>query len=108
ERLVGFDQVQFANAPAGTLQRLAAGGDRPGAHDRRVDTGGGETGDARQWLQTTRGGFVGAHHHQRGGAVVDATRIAGRDDTVLDEGRAQLRHALGGGVVADVFVAVHH
>ena len=66
EGLVGLDQVEVADLPAGALQRLARGRDRPGAHDRRIDAGGGERGDARQRLQAALLGLGRAHHDQHG------------------------------------------
>ena len=51
EGLVGLDQVEVVGRPAGLLQRHAAGRDRPGAHDRRIDAGGRPGDDARQRLQ---------------------------------------------------------
>src|ERR1700682_6619989 len=40
EGLVGLDEVGVADRPAGFVQGHAASGDRPTAHDRRVDPGG--------------------------------------------------------------------
>src|SRR5262245_29458300 len=39
ERLVGLDQVEVLDAPAGLLQGLLGGGDRSRTHDRRIDPG---------------------------------------------------------------------
>ena len=48
EGLVGLDEVEVVDLPAGLLQRLARGRDRAGAHDRRIDAGGRPGGDARE------------------------------------------------------------
>ena len=48
EGLVGLDQVEVVGLPAGLLERLAAGRDRAGAHDRRIDAGGRPGDDAGQ------------------------------------------------------------
>ncbi len=68
----------------------AAGRDRPGAHDRRIDAGGGPGNDAGQRLDAAPLGFGRGHQHDRGGAVIDAGGVAGGDRAVLVEGRAQL------------------
>src|SRR5262249_28116615 len=39
ESLVGLDQVEIADVPAGLLERRARGRNRPGAHDGGVDAG---------------------------------------------------------------------
>ena len=49
-------------------------------------------------------GFGGGHQHHRGGAVVDARRVAGGDGAGLIEGGAQLGEAVESGAVTDVFV----
>ena len=108
EGFVGFDQIEVLVLPSRPRQRLAAGRDRPGAHHRRIDPGGGEGGDARQRGQPTFGRLGGGHDDQRAGAIVDAAGVAGGDRAVLAECRAQLAHGVHGAVVADIFVLIDH
>ena len=56
--------------------------------------------------QPERPGPLGRRHQQRGGAVVEAGRVAGRDRAVLREGRPQLRQRFERGVGARVLVAL--
>ncbi len=51
ESLIGLDQVEVVDLPAGLLQRRARGRDRAGAHDRRIDAGMGPRHDAGQRLE---------------------------------------------------------
>jgi hypothetical protein len=83
-------RVEVGDGPAGLLQRLAGGRDRAGAHDRRVDAGGGPGGDAGERLQAALLGFVGAHQHQGGGAVIEARGVGGGDRAFLVEGGRSL------------------
>ena len=39
EGLVGLDQIEVGNLPAGLLKRLARSGDGAGAHDLGIDAG---------------------------------------------------------------------
>ena len=106
EGLVGLDQIEVADRPAGLLQRLARGRDRSGAHDRRVDAGGGPGNDARQRRDAALGGFRLGHQHHGGGAVIDAGGVAGGHRAFLVEGRPQLGHGVERRAVADIFVLV--
>ena len=72
--------------PAGLLERLAGGRDRARAHDGRIDAGGRPGGDAGERREAALLGLGGRHQHERGGAVVDARRVAGRHRAVLREG----------------------
>ena len=108
ERLIGLDQVEILGLPARLLQRLAGGGNGTGAHNLGIHAGLGPAGDAGQRRQAARGGILGAHQHQRRGAVIEARGIARRHGAVLCKSRTQSRHRLERGAVADVFVCVHH
>ena len=88
EGLVGLDQVEVADVPAGLLQRGAGSRDRSGAHDLRIDAGLAPRHDAAEHLLAFLGGLLGGHQHHGGGAVIDARRAAGGDGAVLLEGRA--------------------
>ena len=87
EGLVGLDQIEIADVPAGLLQRGARGRDRPGAHDLGIDAGLAPGHDAAEHLLAFLGGLLGGHQHHRGGAVIDARGVAGGDGAVLLEGR---------------------
>src|SRR5947208_3566330 len=108
EGLVGLDQVEVLDGPAGLLQRLLGGGDRPRAHDRGVDAGvrprddAGERGDAPLLRLLQR------HEHDRRRAVVDAAGAARRDRAVLVEGRAELGKRLVSYAVLDELVVGEH
>src|SRR5262245_38734933 len=108
ERLVGLDQVEIADAPAGLLERRARGRDRPGAHDRGIDAGMRPGHDARERRLAALGGFARRHQHHRGGAVVDARGIGGGDGAFLVEGRTQLGNRLHGDARLRILVGVDH
>ncbi|CRP52210.1 hypothetical protein PAERUG_P5_London_26_VIM_2_01_09_02983 [Pseudomonas aeruginosa] len=106
EGLVGLDQVQLLQAPAGLVERATGGGDRADAHDRRVDPGAGVAGDPRQHRQAQGLGLGRAHQQYRGGAVVEAGGVAGGDAAVLPEGRLELGQGLDGGAGARLLVGI--
>ena len=66
---VGLNQVKILGLPAGFFQRLARGVDRPDAHDRRVQAGGGIGNDAGQRLDPALCRVVGGHQQGGGGAI---------------------------------------
>ena len=105
EGLVGLDQVEVGQLPAGLVQAAAGGGDRADAHDRRVDAGVGIGGDPRQYRQAEGLGLVGAHQQHGGGAVVEAGGVAGGDAAVLLERRLELAQGFGRGAGARLLVA---
>ena len=51
-------------------------------------------------------GLLGGHQHERGGAVIDARRVAGRDRAFLREGGRSLASARSSCRGADIFVLV--
>src|SRR5436190_12378950 len=104
EGLVGLDQIEIADVPAGLLQRGAGSRDRSGAHDLGIDAGLAPRHDAAEDLLAFLGGLPGGHQHHRGGAVIDAGRAAGGDGTVLLEGRLELGHRVDGSAMARIFV----
>src|SRR5215207_2109550 len=106
EGLVRLDEVEVLDLPAGPLERLARGRDRAGAHDRRIDAGGRPGGDAGERRQAALLRLLGRHQHHRGGAVVDAGRVAGRHRAILGEGGLQLADGLDRRAGADVLVLV--
>src|ERR1700683_1644883 len=106
ERLVGLDEIEVADIPAGLLQRRARGGDRPGAHDLRIDAGLRPRHDTGEGRLAQLGGLARLHQHHRAGAVVDARGVTGRDRALLVESRAQLADRLEGGAVFGIFVAI--
>ena len=91
---VGLNQVQIVRAPAGEFQRLLRGRDRACAHDRRVDARGRPGDNPRQRLDATLLRAFGRHQDDRGGAVIDARGITGRDRTVFLERRTQSRERI--------------
>jgi hypothetical protein len=58
-----------------------------------IDAAGRPGGDAGERGDAALAGFLGAHQHDGGGAVIDAGRVAGRHRAFLVEGGAQLLHA---------------
>ena len=65
------------------------GFDRRHQHELRRQAAGRLADDPRQRRQPERPGALGRHDDERGGAVVDARRVAGRDRSVLLERRLQ-------------------
>ncbi|MCY1213583.1 hypothetical protein D9M72_253720 [compost metagenome] len=106
EGFVGFDQVEVIETPAGLVQTTTGSADRADAHDRRIDTGVGVAGDARQYRQAQGLGLLGAHQYHGGGAVVDGGGVASGDAAVLLEGGLELGQAFGGGAGARAFVGI--
>ena len=107
EGLVGLDQVEVVDRPAGLLQRHARGRDRPGAHDRRIDPGGAP----RRRCGRAASGRAAAPPRRvisttAARAVIDAGGVAGGHRAVLVEGRAQLRQHLDRGAVLRMLVGV--
>ena len=101
ERLVDLDEADVGEAEAGPLERLARGGDRPDAHDARVDAGDRLAADGRQRRDAALLRRLGRHEHEAGGAVVAAGRVAGRDGAALLEHGARGRPAARGSCGAD-------
>ena len=106
EGLVGLDQVEVVDRPAGLLQSRTAGRDRAGAHDRRIDAAGRPGDDPGQRRDPAAGRGLRRHQDHGGGAVVDPAGVAGGHRAFLVEGRPQLRQALGRGAVLGILVAV--
>src|SRR5438034_3362884 len=106
EGLVGFHEIEVGDVPASFLERGARCRDRPGAHDRRINSCMRPRYDARQWRLAELGGLARFHQHHGGGAVVDARGIGSSDRTVLGEGWPQLGDHLKCRSVLGVFVAV--
>src|SRR5258708_5845143 len=106
ESLVRLDEIEVADRPACFLEGRARRRDRPRAHDGGIDARVGPGHDAGQHLAVLLGGLARLHQHHRGGAVVDAGRIGGRDRAVLGEGGAQLTDAVERGAVLGKFVGV--
>ncbi|MDT4818636.1 hypothetical protein FQZ97_517340 [compost metagenome] len=104
ESLVGLDQVKLAQAPAGLVQATAGGQGRGDAHDRRIDTGIGVGGDARQHRQAQVSGLPCTHQQHGSGAVVEGGGVACGDAAVLLEGRLQLGQGVEGGGGARLLV----
>jgi len=82
KRLVGFDQVEIIDCPAGTLEGVPGGADRTGTHDCRVNTGIAVCLDGNQWLQSQRFGFFGAADDDGSGPIVDGGRVTGGNPPV--------------------------
>ena len=51
EGLVGLDEIEIVDLPAGLFERLAGSRDRAGSHDGRIDAGGGPGDDAGERCQ---------------------------------------------------------
>jgi hypothetical protein len=104
EGLVELDGVDVGRAEADLLEQRLQREDRGVAHDLRVQRGGGNR------LQSDQAGRPAVTsdplrgHHQGGGAVVDAGRVAGRDRPAVGEGRPQSRQRLQGGPRLGVLV----
>ena len=108
EGLVGLDQVEVLDGPAGLLQRLLGSGDRPRAHDRGVDAGVCPGDDAGERRDAPLPGLLQRHEDDGRRAVVDAAGAARRDRAVLIEGRAELGKRLVGHAVLDELVVGEH
>src|SRR5690606_4403760 len=104
--LVGLDQIQLIDLPAGLAQAALGSPDRAYAHDRRLDTGTGAGGDTGEYRQTQLSRRFGTHQHDRSGAVVEAGGVARGDGAVVAERRTQLAQRLQGGTGAGLFVLV--
>ena len=70
--LIGFDQIDVVQPPAGPLQTATGGMHRGNAHQRRIDADAGEGADPRKDRQPQLQRFSLAHHHYRRRAVIDA------------------------------------
>jgi hypothetical protein len=110
EGLVGFDQVEIGDGfqPA-RAQRLAAGRDRAGAHDRRVDAGVAQEAMRASGVRPRRGGSALALITTRAAApsLMPLALPAVTVPSLVKAGAG--RPCLGvGHAVADVFVLVHH
>src|SRR5690606_15308826 len=98
EGLVDLDELEVVEPEARRGERLLGSRDRADAHDLRRDAGDAPGDDARDRLQALLLGPAGVGDDERSGAVADAGRVAGGDEAVLLEDRAELREALGGGL----------
>ena len=105
ERLVQLDEVEVGDADAGPREQLAHGRHRPDAHHARIDAGDGAADEAAEGLGAERARLLLARDHERGGAVVEAARVAGGDRAALAERRLQRRELLGARVRPRVLVA---
>src|SRR5580700_10470932 len=72
EGLIGFDEVEIADIPAGLFQRGARCRDRAGAHDLRIDTGLRPRHDAGERCLAELLRLARRHQDNGGGAVIDA------------------------------------
>src|SRR5690606_38788436 len=80
EGFVELEQVDVTHLHAGVAQRFQAGRGRPGEHDGRLGTDGGEGTDARARLEAQHGtNFLAANQHS-GSAIDDAAGVAGSMD----------------------------
>src|SRR5215468_6331839 len=104
--LVGLDQIEVADIPAGLLQRGAGSRDRARTHDLGIDAGLGPGDDAGQRLLAFLGGLLGRHQHHGGGAVIDAGGRACGNRALLLEGGLQLGHRIERGAMTRIFVGV--
>src|SRR5664280_653553 len=107
ERLVEFDEIQIGRADARPFQSLASGGYGPKTHDGRIHSGNGRGDDSGHWAQTELAGSPRLHDQHRGGAVVDAARVACGTGSAVAEGRLQARQRLSGRVRPRILVRVH-
>src|ERR1700692_1376470 len=107
EGLIGLDQIEVADVPAGLLQRGARGGNRPGTHDLGIDAGLAPRHDTTEDLLALLGRLPGGHQHHGGGAVIDAGGASRGDGAVLLESRLELGHRIQRGAVARIFVVGH-
>ncbi len=96
EGLIGFDEVEIADGPAGLFQRLAGGRDRAGSHNLRIDTGGCPGNDAGKRLDTAPGRFRFAHQHRRGSTIAERTVVMLRGEAVET------------GTTEEIFNRAHH
>ena len=107
EGLVGFDEVEVGNRPAGLLQRVAGGRERARAHDRRVDAGrrpagdAGERGRPRLWASAS----VISTRAAAPSLIPDALPAV-TVPSFLKAGRGG--EGFGGGAGADILVLVDH
>src|SRR5690606_35806120 len=76
ERLVGLDEVEVRDRPAGLLQRLLGSRNGPGAHDGRVDARVRPRHDTGQRRDAPTFGLSQRHQHNGCSAVIDSGRIA--------------------------------
>ena len=86
-----FDHVEIIDFEAGALEQLAHRGNRPHAHHRWLDAGVRVADDASERRQRRLFRPLRRSEDQRGGAVVDARRIAGGHRAILLERGFQRR-----------------
>src|SRR6516162_9780831 len=103
---IGFDKIEVADIPAGLLERRTRRRYRASAHDFRVDAGLRPGHDARQRHLAELGRFARLHQYHRGGAVIDAGRIAGGYSAFLVESGPQFADRIKRRAVLGIFVGV--
>ena len=106
KRLVQLEEVDVGDRQAPTLQRLSNRGDWSHTHDCGIDAGARERDHLRQRCAPELTRPLGAGDDERGRAVVDSRRIAGRDAAVLLEGRLQTGECLDGRACRGMLVGV--
>src|SRR5438477_2030280 len=72
--LIGLDEVEILDLPAGLLERGPRSRDWPRAHDLRIDAGMCPRHNARERRLPALGSLARPHEHDRGSAVIDARR----------------------------------
>ena len=107
ERLVDLERVDLVQAEPGPLQHPGGRRDRSGQHGDRVDPGPGDRVHPGQRAPAVTGRHLAGRDEQRGGAVGDLRRVAGRHHAVLPEHRAQPGQRLEVGAAADALVGRH-
>src|SRR6516225_1585118 len=106
ERLIGLDQIEVTNVPAGLLERRARRRNGSRAHDFGIDAGLSPRHDTRERRLAELGRFAGFHQHYRSGAIIDARGIAGGDGAFFVEGGTQLADRVERGAVLGIFVGI--
>ena len=104
ERLVDLDEVDVPDGQARPVQGLTDRLDGTQTHDLRIQSrhpGGYDPGQ-RGHAQFSGPGV--AHHHHRGGPVVERAGVTSGDRAVGAEHRAELAHLLVGGAGSDAVV----
>src|SRR6266540_4164990 len=77
KRLVQLDEVDLVDADTCALEQLPDCGNRPDAHDTRVDPGDRASGEAAERLDAELLRLRLARDHERGGPVVDPAVVSG-------------------------------
>jgi hypothetical protein len=98
EGLVELEQVHGVRTQGGLLERLAHGGHGTDPHHLRIHRRRRVRNDARDRRESQALRPLRAGQDERGGAVVEAARVAGRDGAAVPERGLQRRQLLGAGV----------